>query len=106
MTDRTYESHRIEWRGIGIEIRYCDDWLPGFARDYGHTLAHIEIEAVQPSRARLPVTETGYRPHFTSAEEVADAGGPVRYVRDALDAAAQSRAWKEYEEASCQMSLL
>lgn len=106
MTDRTYESHRIEWRGIEIEIRYCADWVPGFERSYGHTLAHIEIEAVDPARVKLPITETGYRSHFTSAEEIAEAGGPVPYVRDALDEAAESRGWKDYEEASRQMSLL
>lgn len=105
MTERSYESHRIEWCGRTIEVRYCPDWMPGFERTYGHKLAHLEIETIESDRAPLPVTQTGYRSHFTDAEEVAEAGGPVPYTAALLDAAAEDPAWQEREAAARQISL-
>lgn len=53
----------------------------------------------------LPVTETGYRSHFTSREAVEAEGGPVAYARKWLDCEAMSDAWKAREAAARQMSL-
>lgn len=105
MTDERYEIHTLEWRGIVLEVRYCPDWLDCYREIYGHPLAHVEIEALEPTRVPLPVTETGYRSHFTSPEEIAEAGGPVPFVRAALDQAAEDPAWKEREAAARQHSL-
>lgn len=58
---------RIVWRGVAIEVRHCADWSPSFREIYGHPLAHLEIEAVDPARVPLPVTETGYRSLFTAS---------------------------------------
>ena len=80
MTDERYEIHTLEWRGM-------------------------LIEALEPARVPLPVTETGYRSHFTSPEEIAEAGGPVPFIRAALDDAAKDPAWKAHEAAARQYSL-
>lgn len=106
MSEERYEIHTLHWRGVHIVIRYCPNWLDFYERLYGHPLAHIEIEAVAPARALLPITETGYRSHFTTPEEVADAGGPVPFVRAALDSAAEDPAWKEAEAAARQYTFL
>lgn len=105
MTDERYEIHTLEWRGIVLEVRYCGDWLYFYREIYGHALAHIEIEALEPARVPLPITETGYRSHFTSPEQIATAGGPVAFVLTALDEAAEDPAWKEREAAARQYSL-
>lgn len=88
-----------------LEVRYCPDWLDYYREICGHPLAHIEIETLEPARVPLPVTETGYRSHFTSPEEIAQAGGRVPFVRAALDDAAEDPAWKEREAAARQYSL-
>lgn len=61
---------------------------------YGYRLAHLEIEAVEPAKSPLPMTETGYRSHFGSADDVDAEGGPVAFVRASLEHAAQSPEWK------------
>jgi hypothetical protein len=37
---------------------------------------HLQIEAVQPPREPLPITETGYKSHFVAIEAIEAAGGP------------------------------
>ncbi len=54
---------------------------------------HIEIESLEPKRARLPITETGYRSHFLSGEEIAHAGGAVALVNAWLTVASDDKAW-------------
>ena len=102
---RPYEHHRIEWRGMLIELRYCADICAGFAALYGHAMAHLEVETIEPVRAALPITETGYRSHFAAEPEVSAAGGPVDYLLDALERAADDPDWKLRESAARQYSL-
>ncbi len=40
-------------------------------------LHHLDILAVEPSRARLPITETGYLSHFYYGDVVEDVGAEV-----------------------------
>lgn len=70
---RSHETHRITWRGIILEIRYEAQWL---GLDGPFATAHLEIEAIDPARSPLPMTETGYRSHFTQAIAIDEAGGP------------------------------
>lgn len=101
---RHYEHHEITWRGIRIALSYEPRWL-NLSDEYGLDTAHLEIEAVQPKRAMLPITETGYRSHFTSAATVASYGGPVAFVRAWLDEEAASPAWRRQAEAARQLAL-
>ena len=55
---RTYETHRLEWNGITIDVQYCPSWLDCYEEIYGNPLAHLTIEAVDPERAPLLVTGT------------------------------------------------
>ena len=48
-----YETHRLEWNGITIEVRYCRNWLGQYKETYGYHLVHLEIEAIDPERARV-----------------------------------------------------
>lgn len=100
------ETSTIDWQGIGIKVRYEPYWLSNpDDGDNGYDIAHLEIEAVRPERAVLPITETGYRSHFTSRTVVDDCGGPVAFVRQWLDAVAATPEWRAYVQRSRQMSL-
>ena len=99
----SYETHHITWDGIEIEIRFARDWL-GSAKSPFPT-AHLEVEAVNPPRAVLPITDTGFRSHFLTAENVDVVGGAVAYVIEALNLAAKHPAWKKRRAAQKQLSL-
>lgn len=98
-----YEIHRIEWNGIGIEVRYAPEWLA--MHDTDCDVAHVEIEAVQPQRTPLPITETGYRSHFTSKATVESYGGPVAFAQAWIQAEAAKPAWQTRQASQRQMSL-
>lgn len=106
MSTAPSESHVLEWRGIRIEIEYRPDYSRAFREIQGHPLAHLELRSVAPPKQRLPVTETGYLSHFTTPDVIDEAGGPVAFARAALDAAADTDAWRAQEAAARQYSLL
>ncbi len=100
--NRSIETFRIEWSGIAIEIRWEPHWL---GMDIGYDTAHLEIESISPERAHLPITDTGYRSHFTSSEAVAAYGGPVAFVEAWLETESQAPDWRREERARQQLSL-
>ena len=66
---------------------------------------HIEIEAVRPKRARLPITETGYLSHFIDWQQLSAAGGPVTFVTAWLERASATKDWRRQEIARSQLDL-
>lgn len=89
----------IDWQGITLSV----GWTP---RYFGSVdISHLTVEAIRPKRARLPITDTGYRSHFIHASEVEVEGGPAAFVLTWLDHDAQSAEWRGYIEQSRQMSL-
>lgn len=55
-----HQIYEIHWRGIDIEVGYeVANCCSG--------LSHRELRSINPPRARLPMTETGYRSHFHQA---------------------------------------
>lgn len=89
MNERIIETCEITWSGIVIRISYEPNWLS--MTDY--LTAHLQLESIAPERAKLPVTETGYRSHFTTRDVIEEAGGPVAFTLAWLDAAALSPDW-------------
>jgi hypothetical protein len=70
---------RFDWQGITVSVSYEADWL-GMSKELSQfATAHLEIEAVEPPKQPLPVTETGYRSHFAARGVVEQAGGAVAY---------------------------
>ncbi|SRR5579862_796893 len=96
---------RFEWQGITVAVSYEADWMGMSERYSQFATAHVEIEALEPRRQALPITETGYRSHFVAMGIVEQAGGPVAYAREWLDHAAKTPAWKKQQEASRQLCL-
>jgi hypothetical protein len=94
----------MEWRnaitGQTVRLRVTH------SRNYLTTGSdHIEIEAVEPKRAMLPITETGYRSHFIKSEDVDRCGGVRRFVTEWLASAAASKPWQRSQQAAKQGDL-
>lgn len=96
---------RIDWNGITVEVSYEPYWLGGLTEAFGEPLAHLQIQSVSPERAALPVTETGYRSAFVVGSMITAKGGPVAFVRDWLDEAANDPAWERIQDEARQLNL-
>jgi len=96
----TYRTYRLTWEGIEIEARYDP-------KCFGGVVAHLELRTLNPERARLPMTETGYRSHFhqVGTIEAEHNGDVVQAVTHWLNKEAQSKTWQCYIEASKQGDL-
>ena len=55
----------------------------------------MEIRSISPKDHPLPMTETGYRSHFTKADEVNQYGGPANYAEAWLVQDAKLPAWQQ-----------
>lgn len=95
------ETYDIKWNGIEINIQYNPSFSEAYRKQMGRSLAHIEIR----SNSVLPVTETGYRSHFTGGECIEKYGGAIGFVVAWLNDAAQSKSWKIKAEESRQLTL-
>jgi hypothetical protein len=96
--------YAIDWRDpvsssvIMVRITHSRDYL-------GQGQDHIEVQAVKPAKAPLPISETGYRSHFMSALELINAGGPVVFVTAWLDREAKGKDWARRQTARQQGDL-
>lgn len=91
--------HEAEWNGVTLCIAYDPEWLGN------DDVAHLEIRSVSPDHEPLPITETGYRSHFTSREIVETYGGPVALVLTWLDEESRSPVWRAKDFSRRQLSL-
>lgn len=96
----TLQIHKVTWEGIEIEARYTP-------QKFGGVIAHLELEAINPPRARLPMTETGYRSHFHPIGTIeSDCNSDVvACVHEWLNQEAKSKKWQDYMEDSKQFTL-
>jgi hypothetical protein len=99
MAKRKPKTFSFTWRGTLLAIRHTPDYLV-------KGTDHIEIMVRKPARAILPITDTGYRSHFLDPEELATAGGPVLFVQDWLERAADTKAWRKGEIKRAQLDFL
>lgn len=89
------QIYNIVWQEIPVRITHTPArW---------DMIEHLEIES--RDRAPLPFTETGYRSHFLSEDELHYGGGPVAFVTAWLDQDAESEDWKNRQERDKQFSL-
>ena len=90
---REPRRYEITWRGIVIEVRY----RPPFARFYvEHPIAYLEVTSIEPKRAPLPITKTGYVSRVVEGIHIEAEGGPVGYVQAWLEfRAAKSAKWRQ-----------
>jgi hypothetical protein len=81
------QHYRFRWRGIEIEVVYSPlKW---------GVIAHLSIRAMNPPRAPLPITSTGYLSHFHQTGTVEAHGGDVvAQMITWLDEEAAKPAWR------------
>ncbi len=72
MTDEQKRRFEINVRGYVVNVVYTPDYFPGRAH-FAFTSPH------SPPRPH-PVSETGYRSHFTTRAEVEKAGGAEAFA--------------------------
>jgi hypothetical protein len=101
--ERVY-TYRIDWNGIAIENMFEPNWLGGETSQF--SCDHLQVRSIAPDCAPVPVTGTGYRSQFLPCGTVTEAGGPITYVQQWLNAAAQDCAWRDPEAAARQLSLV
>ena len=93
--DRNIITEIFVWNGITIAVGYEPLWLAFRGEPPGEfDMAHIEVRVVEPRSAPIPITETGYLSHFTGIGVVEEAGGPIAFVKAALDEKANSKSWR------------
>lgn len=93
------QRYLIEWQGIELEALYTPvKWS---------AIAHLELKSINPPKAPLPMTETGYRSHFhpIGTIEAEFDGDVVACVTQWLSNEASSKEWKQYLETSKQPDL-
>jgi len=96
--DNDIQTYRLTWQGISIETSYDPS---GWGM-----IAHLQVKSIDPPRAPLPITETGYRSHFIPCGMVEELGGDVvAQVKAWLDDEARSPKWKAYLATSRQGDL-
>jgi len=83
MEGKQMEKHTIMWRRVQIEITYTP-------KKFG-MVDHIELRS--KNKAKLPMTETGYRSHFMDKGAVDAHGGAVTFVTAWLDHEAERTGW-------------
>lgn len=98
VADMERQTYRFQWQGIEIEATYTPlKW---------GVIAHLEIRSIHPVRARLPISETGYRSHFHPPGTIdANGGDVIGQVIAWLDEAAAKPEWRRYIEVSRQGEL-
>lgn len=86
----------VAWRGITVHVRYetCYSGMKD--------LHHLDIEAVEPARAKLPITETGYLSHFYHGDVLEDV---ALALTGWLDEEAATTEWKAQEAFTRQLTL-
>lgn len=97
------ETLTMIWNGIALTVNYTPCYSNAFQEIQGYSMAHLTIET--DGRQRLPMTETGFRSHFTPKANVDEYGGAEGFVRAWLEHEAQSKAWKKYRNGAKQLSL-
>lgn len=92
------QAYLFTWQGIEIEATYTPlKW---------NVIAHLEIRSITPERAKLPITDTGYRSHFHQPGTIEALGGDVVAQLIAwLDEEAAKPAWRAHIDASRQGEL-
>ena len=80
------------WQDIEIEITYKPSWVTGSS-----DVSHLEVCSINPERARLPITEAGYRSHFFRSADIFSIEEITEYVENWLNECAKKAEWKAYQ---------
>ena len=97
----TITTTNLKWEGIEIEAQFD----PKSYSSESFEISHLQIKSIDPVKAPLPFTKTGYRSEFLSKEQIEELGSVKAYVLAWLNHEAKSKEWKQYVKDSQQLSL-
>ena len=97
----TITKTTFEWEGIEIEVSFD----PQSYSDETLEIAHLQVRSINPLKAPLPITNTGYRSEFLGKGRVEEYGSVEAYVLAWLKHEARSKEWRQYVKESQQLSL-
>lgn len=97
--NKNFASHTLhfEWDNVKIELCYQH-------KRFG-VIDHIEIRSIDPAHAPLPITQTGYRSHFISDDELQDFDSPLDFVQTWMRVEAAKPHWMGQSHTPAQYSL-
>ena len=98
-----YQETNLIWQGIKLIIRYNPNHCNSIDPNNPFRVVHLEI--ISENRVPIPITETGYRSHFTHAEEIEAYENPNNFVKEWLTAMAKSKEWQTYWKKRNQLRL-
>lgn len=99
----TKQTIKAIWNNIAITIDYVPNYSNSVKELTGETLSHLEVRSV--NKQKLPITETGYRSHFTSKKEIDIFDGAEQYILAWLNQESHSKEWQDYMLSSQQLRL-
>ncbi len=79
------EIYEFEWCGIRISLQHV--------HDYCGVIEHLEIRSIDPEKAPLPITDTGYKSHFLTKASLHAYGSALNYVLVWLNEEAGKPEW-------------
>ena len=98
------EVQIFSWREIQIELKVSAPY-PYYRKIYGHDMCHIEVRSIEPERAPLPISDTGYRSIWLQEPLLDEFGGALSYVTEFLEHESKSKQWEQQPEAGRQYQL-
>ena len=93
----TVNIYEFDWNGIRISLKHV--------HNYFAMIEHLEIKSIDPEKAPLPITDTGYKSHFIDKASIECHGNAMDYVLAWLDEVAKAPKWQGQKESANQYSL-
>jgi hypothetical protein len=93
----TITTHTFEWNGIEIKLTH-EHKIAGI-------IEGLQVESIDPPRAKLPISDTGYMSRYIPESAFEEYGSAVSYVRAWLDYEAVKPHWQDYKNTASQYSL-
>lgn len=101
----TYVTQYMTWDNIKLAVRFHPDRFPVANQEIDDPMAHLEIHVLEPEKAILPITDTGYKSHFAPKSAILSHGSPAGFVKEWLKAQSQTKLWQSHLERTRQGEL-
>jgi hypothetical protein len=84
----------MTWNDVTILVSFEPDWLGLGAAGLDDPYAHLELQALDPPGAPLPMGDNGYWSEFMDCGCTEEAGGPVAVAEALLNEFADTVSWR------------
>ena len=97
------QTIKTAWNSIDLQITYNSNWSKTCNELYDYHVVHLEI--ISLTGEPMPISNTGFRSHFTTASLIDEEGGAETFTLRWMDIAAKSKQWIKYAHDSLQLEL-